>query len=453
MQLKYLNFHKLLSNFAGNLVGGFISLMVYNYTHSFLYAFLYLVYETASRVVVTLLLKKQFFAKPQIMLLLRIVTMLVYNIFIIVMDFNFALSIAFIGFFLGADYALKGIPNEAIYNYSSLNKDSGSLGITRMVEKIGVVCAALIGGFLLDIDKIIVVGISIGLYAVSVVPLLIFYFKSRKSKVFNKDAVSNAIQSLYNDSNLKERSRKLTREILWRYALVYFLYSFIDVTTIVFKFYVFSTGGKYTAVGVYTAFLQGAYGLSGILFGYLDSKRDTTVLVSVSCVLLSIFSLLLMIFETPIVLGIIYFLIGFLLPMQSVYVMQRFLIKSRILGVSNKALFIKDISVQSGYVFLFLIGTAFGALLPVFITISLGTLGVAGLIPQNEEKTRKILVDILENNEIRASEKRKKQDKNKKTKTTAKVDSLDNKYTKVNNQEETEIVNNEVKQVKNKKGR
>lgn len=421
MQLKYLNFHKLISNFAGNLVGGFISLMVYNYTNSFLFAFLYLVYETVSRIVVTLLLRKQFFSKPQIMLLLRIVTMLVYNAFIIVMDFNFALSIAFIGFFLGADYALKGIPNEAIYNYSSLNKDSGSLGITRMMEKVGYVAAALIGGFLLDINKIIVVAIAIGLYSISVIPLLIFYFKSKKSKVFNKDAISNAIESLYSDDSIKEQSKKLTKEILIRYAVLYFLYSFIDVTTIVFKFYVFSTGGKYSAVGIYTAFLQGAYGLSGYLFGYLDSKKDTTALVSLSCVLLAVFNLLLVVFDIPFVLGLIYSLIGFFLPMQSVYLMQRYLTKSRILGISNRALLVKDISVQGGYVFLFLVGTAFSALLPVFITISLGTLTTAALIPQNEEKTRKILVDILENNEICASKNRKK----KKVKKTADDDKIE----------------------------
>lgn len=450
MQLKYLNFHKLLSNFAGNLVGGFISLMVYQYTGSFLYAFLYLVYETLSRIIVTLLLRKQFFKRPQIMLLFRIITMLVYNIFIICTDYNFALAIAMIGLFLGADYALKAVPCEAIYNYSTLNKDSGSLGITRMVEKAGVVLAALIGGFLLDINKIIVVIISISLYAISVIPLLIFYIKSKKSKAFNKDAVSNAIESLYHDDELKSKSKKLTKELLWRYAAVYFLYSFIDVTTIVFKFYVFSTGGRYADVGIYTAFLQGAYGISGILFGYLDAKKDTTVIVSLSCVVLAILNLLLIIFEIPIVLGIIYFLIGFLLPAQSVYVLQRYLMKSRILGVSNKALLYKDVAVQSGYVFLFAIGAIFGTLLPVFVTISLGTLLTGAAIPQNEEKTRKILVDILENNEICASDNRKKTGKKKAMKKDANKEQIleKNEKNSENNNELKKIDNNNKKNKK-----
>ena len=47
-------------------------------------------------------------------------------------------------------------------------------------------------------------------------------------------------------------------------------------------------------------------------------------------------------------------------------------------------------------------------LLPVFILVSVGMELSAFAIPYNEEKTRKILVDVLQNNEIRASDSRKK---------------------------------------------
>ena len=54
----------------------------------------------------------------------------------------------------------------------------------------------------------------------------------------------------------------------------------------------------------------------------------------------------------------------------------------------KKKLFI-SLLIVTVFVFLFAIGAIFGTLLPVFVTISLGTLLTGAAIPQNEEKTRK----------------------------------------------------------------
>ena len=42
-QLKLLNFHKMIANFANNLVGAFVPLIIYQATGSLMYSILYLV--------------------------------------------------------------------------------------------------------------------------------------------------------------------------------------------------------------------------------------------------------------------------------------------------------------------------------------------------------------------------------------------------------------------------
>lgn len=144
MQLRYLNFHKLLSNFAGNLVGAFVALIVYQYTRSFSILFLFLCFEYSIKICSNLILKKLYFSKPQLMLLYRIITMVLYNVCILFIDKNIYLFSILTYLFKGVDTSIDEMSKEIIYNYSSLNKDSGSLGFTRLFEKIGIVCATLV---------------------------------------------------------------------------------------------------------------------------------------------------------------------------------------------------------------------------------------------------------------------------------------------------------------------
>lgn len=407
MQLRYLNFHKLLSNFAGNLVGAFVALIVYQYTHSFSILFLFLCFEYSIKICSNLILKKLYFSKPQLMLLYRIITMVLYNVCILFIDKNIYLFSILTYLFKGVDTSIDEMSKEIIYNYSSLNKDSGSLGFTRLIEKIGIVCATLVGGFLLDINKTIVICIALGIYSISLIPLLMFYFKSKNSIVFNKDATSNAMETLNNNEG-KSKGFTLTKEFLFRYFIVYFLFAFIDVTPVIFKLFVFSTGGKYAIVGIYAAIYEISYGLGGFIFGKIDEKKDTTKLVILGSIALGLVNILLVVFKVPVILGVLFFLIGTFMPMLSIYVLQRYLTKSRILGVSNIALLQRNCSCASAYILLYGFGAIFNMLLPVFILVSVGMELSAFAIPYNEEKTRKILVDVLQNNEIRASDSRKK---------------------------------------------
>ena len=58
MQLKLLNYYKLLSSFASSLVGSFISLIIYKATGSLLLAFLYIVGHNAFTIIFGLIFRK-----------------------------------------------------------------------------------------------------------------------------------------------------------------------------------------------------------------------------------------------------------------------------------------------------------------------------------------------------------------------------------------------------------
>jgi len=79
--------------------------------------------------------------------------------------------------------------------------------------------------------------------------------------------------------------------------------------------------------------------------------------------------------------------------------LQRMLIKSRIMGCSNRALLYRDQGANISYLFSYAIGMT-GVILPAFIIIGI-IVFFGGLIEKiNEERTRKMMVDFLQQNEI-----------------------------------------------------
>ena len=67
------------------------------------------------------------------------------------------------------------------------------------------------------------------------------------------------------------------------------------------------------------------------------------------------------------------------------------------MGCSNKALFTRETSCVTAYVFGYAFG--FAGLLAIFIATMVTMFASSIIIPQGEEKTRKNLVDFLQNNE------------------------------------------------------
>lgn len=401
-QLKLLNYHKMIANFANNLVGAFISLIIFQTTGKLYLAVTYWVANHIIRLLITISLKNLYGKYPQLFLLIRIIPMILYNLFIFMLDVNIIAGIIGVCIFNALDTSLNNLSKEIIFNYSSLTQkdDNSSIGITRLFEQIGTIVALLIGGYLLDLNKTLVVILSIAIYGISVVPLVSFYIKSRKQKTFNKDATSNAITTLSKKDELKQESHQLAKKMLWTYFLVYFSFAFLDLLTSTYNMYVFQQLGQFTTAGILSAIFNCFYAIGFYVAGILNNKRDMTSLVSIACVLISICVIALPFIDVNklfILVCVIYAIIPFAYTFISLFVLDRMLNKSRIMACSNKALFMRETGCVTAYV----IGYSFGfiGLIAIFIAIGVTMFSSSFIIPICEEKSRQNLVDYLENNE------------------------------------------------------
>lgn len=407
MQLKLLNFYKFLSNFANNLVGAFVPLIIFIETGELYIAFVYLVVHCIIRMVANYALKNQIRKRPQIFLILRIFTLTGYSIFILLLEQYLWLSVIGICIFLSLDYSFKLSANEIIYNYSSLNKSTDSLGITRVFEQLGIIVSLLIGGFLLDQNRELVVIISLILYGFSVIPLGFYYVKSKKSTAFNKDAVSNALLTFEKKVEHTKVGKKIVFQILLTYCIVYFIFSSFDVVRNIYAFDLFISGSQsYGQVGIFSAIFNATFGLGSYFAGKLNDRYDIMWLVQLTCVIMGL-SVIAFTFTSSIyVIYILFGLTGLFYPFLSLFVFQRLIVKSRILGVSNSALLARDNSAVGSYTFIYLIAMACSllptiTLVPIYIIIGALMLFSTYYVPKAEERTRKLLVDYLQNNEIR----------------------------------------------------
>lgn len=402
-QLKLLNFHKMIANFANNLVGAFVALIIYQATGKLALSITYLVCNHIIRLIITISLRKLYGKYPQLFLLLRVIPITLYNVFIFVLDYNIVVGAIGICIFVALDNALNSLSKEIIFNYASLTKkndNKSSIGKTRLFEQLGKIIALLIGGYLLDFNKTLVVILSICIYAISVVPLVIFYIRSRKQKTFNKDATSNAVSTLSKIDTLKAESHRLTKKILLSYFVVYFAFSFLDLLTTSYSLFIFSQIGQFATAGILTAVFDCFYAIGFYIADISNSRKDITIFVSIASVIISICVVILPFVNVEklfIVVCALYAVIAFLYPFLSLFVLDRMLLKSRIMACSNRALFMRETGCLTGYIVGYAMG--FAGLLAIFITIGVMMFSSGAIIPIGEEKTRKHLVDYLQNNE------------------------------------------------------
>ena len=193
MQFKLLNFHKMLANFAVNIISVFVPLIIYQYTQNIYISLVYLLLQYGLRIVFTVIFRKAMEKKPQLFLLIRIIPMLSYALSILLLDYNIWLAIGCILMFGSLSDAFSSFSNEVILNYSSLNRGGKSFGLTRFFEQVGIILSVLAGGVVLDhLNKSIVIVISVVIYLISVAPLIYYYVKFHKQPNFNQEAISNA---------------------------------------------------------------------------------------------------------------------------------------------------------------------------------------------------------------------------------------------------------------------
>lgn len=405
MQLKLLNFYQIMSKIATSIIGAFIALIIYQSTGSFTWAFVYLVGYNLLRFTFQILLNRFFAKYPQLFLVLRIIPFLIYSLSIFLLDTSvMLLGVVFILIFYSLSEVMGGAPIDYIFSYNTGSKSASSLGIIRVMETGGTLLAMLMGGLFLDyLNRWILIVLSCVLYLISAVPLLLYYFKYHKISGFNIESTSNATLSLNKNKNRQIQHRMISREILKNYFVMYVLLCFYDFTMTLISLYIFRVNATSYSLSAYVQMAyNGCYGMGSFVAGRMDQKHDLAPMAIIgpiicgTCIGLSPF----LVGNVPLV-AVIIGISGFFESFVSLFLYTRMVSRCKILGISNEALHLRRLSTyisQGALSFMCVIGPFM--FIPAFFAISLASGLLSVGLPKNEEVSRKMLVDYLQENSV-----------------------------------------------------
>ncbi len=399
MQFKLLQFYKVMSNFSTSLISAFVPLLIYQETGKLYLSVLCLLVQSLGNALFTVLLRKWLYKKPQVCLMLRVVPIIIFQGLLVIVSSAPVWAVIGCGLFTGLNYTLKYIPSDVIFSYSTpANSSTKTMAWSRFSEEVGYVLAGVLGGLFLDyIDYTFLIIISLSLYFIGTLPLLVYYIKNRKQKTFNSESVSNAV--LHYEHKVRDgRGKKVSKSVFLGYFVDYLLIGAIDAIYSTFTFMVYLNGGSYFLAGVLCSVFDAVYGVSSILVGKLDEKMDITYICAGSVILLGVLTILASFTAGSVFSFVAFEIIAFLWPFCSIFVNQRMLQKSKILGISNTCATGKQLGSLGGCALSYMCGF----IAVPFIGAGVGVLTIlAGFfVPHNEEKTRSSLVNYLENNEI-----------------------------------------------------
>lgn len=410
MQLKYLNFYKVISQFATNIVGAFVPLIIFQATGNLVLTFVYVLAELMMRIIFNVCFFPLFKKYPQIMLLLRVFPVLIYSLCIILLDYNLVLGVVLVGIFYAMSISFKELPMEIIFNYSSMNgaeeSPSKGLGLSRMFEQVGLLIAIVMGGLFIEkLGKIIPIIIAIVSYLISIIPLVIYFVKEKKNPLFNKDAVSNAVSSFKSNKVKVLQEKQIKKKVLFNIFLNYFVTSATDEVTTMFMIFLFAKNpNAYSLAGYMQASMWFLYGIGCIFAEKYSSKHDPTNLCRLcSCMVVLVVVALpftVMYNCAPVAIAL-FAVMGFFYGPISSYQYQCLLAKTRILGISNEGLYARCLGYSFAKIPGYVVGM-FGILaLPIAIWVCAGIHGMAVYsLPALEESNRKLIVDYLQNNRM-----------------------------------------------------
>lgn len=405
MQLKLLNFHKILSQFSSNIVGAFIALIVYQSTNSFSYAFLFLALNMLLRVLFGSLFFKQMQRHPQLFLFIKIIPFFFYSLSVLLLDTHLkVLGIVGAALFHGISTSFKELPMMLTFSYSSLNKGASSNGFSTLLENLGILIAIIMGGLFLDsLPKYIPIVISCVVYLISIIPLFMYYLIHKKEETFNQDATSNAVESFENIKIKKYQQQVICKKLLLRYFFIYFCFCVYDGLMNLFCLYLFKVNAECYSFSAYIqASFFGMFGLGGFIAGKLDEKMDLTNICCICSIVSGMLVCAVPFLANLIILEIFMFgIIGFLYSFISIFCYSRMMMRCKIMGIGNKALNGRLQASRLTQVFIYSIGAIAPVMfIPTFFITGIIFASCAYSIPRNEEQTRKMLVDYLENNKL-----------------------------------------------------
>lgn len=398
MQFKLLQFYKFLSNFSTSLISAFVPLLIYQQTGLVYLAVIYLVIQNISNLFFNIVFKKWLYEKPQLMLMLRIVPIIIMQVLLIFLTDAPIWAGIGCGVFTGLNYALKYMPSDIIFAYATPPDASTKLlAFSRVSEEIGYVLAGVLGGLFLDyIDYTIVIAISLSLYFVASLPLVVFYIKNRKETNFNAEHVSNA--HVHFETKVQDgRGKKVCKKLWWGYFVEYFLMSGIDAFYAVFGFLVYLGSGSFLLSGVLNSIFDALYGTSSLIVGKLDEKHDITLASALAICVMGVSGIITTLTAGTVLSFVFYELVAALWPFATIFVHQRMLMKAKVLGMSNDASYAKQLGVVAGNSVFFAFG--FISVAAIGIASAIATIGCGVFTPYNEEQTRRDLVNYIENNE------------------------------------------------------
>lgn len=414
MELKLLNFNRVMANISTKLVGGFIPLIVYNNvaSHKLTFAILTIVLEYLLSFLFAYVLKPLLIKKPQLFLFLRIIPIFIYEILLLFVDKNPLFCVIGIGVAYSLSYAFKYIPTEVLFAYVNAQKKAGTgkqLAISKIFEQLSIILGVILGGVFLDYLRMeIMIIVSITLYLIGAIPQLLYYVIHKSSKV-NQEYASYAHIVLKEKSIDKEFANNVSKKLRWIYAIFNFLQESWQSIYVMIPLLTFMLTGKFTYSAMATAIFDVLYGVGCYIAGKLNHKKDLTVIASIMGVVVGLMGVafglsFLYINENNIwLIYIISAVMALCYSFAYFFMYDRLLKKSKIVGRNTTCIINK--------IFMFFLSTcfvsSFGIIsLPTAFCVGGGMSMLSGtMIPYVEEKTRRMLVDHLEDNEIKESGK------------------------------------------------
>ncbi|MBQ7352195.1 MAG: MFS transporter [Clostridia bacterium] len=402
-----LNFNRIMANFSTKLVGGFIPLIVYKYATSYKLelAILTIVIEYLLAFLFGTIMKKWLIKKPQLFLFLRVVPIICYEILLLYVAKNPLLCVIGIGVAYSFSYAFKYIPTEVLFTYINARRKVGTgrqLAITKTLDQLAIILGVIIGGLALDhLDMRIVIIVSISLYTIGALPQLIYYLCNFKKANVNQEYASYAHIALKEHSQDKEFANKVSKKVRVVYCLFYFLQESWQAIYILIPLLTYTLTGMFTYSAIATAIFDGVYGVCCLIASRLNNKKDLTIASSLMGIVVGIMGISL-VFINKNIMWMIYIICGIMAVCYAFayfFMYDRMLKKSKIIGRNNTCVINK--------INMFFLSTCFVSLfglisLPVAFCVGGGMSILGGaFIPYIEEKTRRMLVDHLEDNEIK----------------------------------------------------
>lgn len=404
MEFKYFSFYKSISNFATNLIGVFLPLIIFKQTDNFILAILFYLGQYILNILFSAILKKLIFKKPQILLLYRIIPFVLYSICIMLLEINVFVFAIPLCIFYALNVALSVPPEEIILNYSSEENYSSNLGIVDFLSYLFATLAVVAGGLILDkLSTITLTLISAGLYAISIIPLLIFYFKNKKNLTFNQEQTSNAVEQDKNEK-AKEKARK---SIISRYSIILGLTFCIDACYALMSLMLYIEFNVFTISAMVYGIIDIAYGVTSLIIGKIHEKKDISMFSKIAAFVCGLAILSIPFINNNTLLIIIITIPALLEPLLIIYLSDNMIQKTRILGVSNTALFNYTNSFWVTTSICLLTGLI-GTLTPGIILAGLGTCTVGVMIDNHEKKTNQIVIDYLDQVQIKKKRKPKR---------------------------------------------